>query len=250
MNNIALCIPIRLHSKRLPKKLLLKFGNETCISKVYNEVIKVKYISKKDVYFFYEEDKELYNNIKQLTKNLISTNTANDAIDRVSKNINKLSSKYSTIVIIQGDEPFIDHRNIEYIIEKHLSLSTEEHHKVMFSTIHTKPRDTNNICLPEEVKVVCDMNNNALYYSRSNIPTTKKNISGKVRLCGGIFVFSRKRIEIFRKYIDSPLRNTEDISQLSVLEYGFKIKSWEVPYYLERSLDTEKDYDFLKKKYL
>ena len=41
----------------------------------------------------------------------------------------------------------------------------------------------------------------------------------------------------------------EDIEQMKILEYGYKIKTYKCPYYNEISLNAPEDLEYLQKKY-
>ena len=48
---------------------------------------------------------------------------------------------------------------------------------------------------------------------------------------------------------NTPLYEIENIEQLKVLENGYKIKSFLAPFFIEISLDTQENYDYLVNKY-
>lgn len=240
--SVCICMPARYNSKRLPAKLLAHFNDKTTIELTYKNVIKSKKVNINDIYIFYEKNDILSNHIKSFCKNCIETEYADCGTERIAKNLNKLPKKYDIISIIQCDEPFIDYKNIDFCIQNHIN-------DTFFSTLHHQTR-----ILPDNssVKVVIDKNNNVLYYSRSNIPGFKKNIENKeliYNISTGIYVYSYKKLNEFINLENTPLYEIENIEQLKVLENGYKIKSFLAPFFIEISLDTQENYDYLVNKY-
>ena len=112
---------------------------------------------------------------------------------------------------------------------------------------------------PNEIKVVVDCHNNALYFSREPIPSPIRGTNACPRLkLLGIDVFRRDFIEEFNSAVPSPLEITECIDLLRVLETGYLVRmsmtdevtfSVNTPEELERVKKLMKD-DYLVTKYL
>jgi CMP-2-keto-3-deoxyoctulosonic acid synthetase len=82
--------------------------------------------------------------------------------------------------------------------------------------------DINN---PNFVKVVCDKNNNALYFSRSPIPY-KRNLQSSLPIYKhvGVYAFKKNTLLEFTKWPMGVLEQTEMLEQLRYLENGVSIK--------------------------
>ena len=92
------------------------------------------------------------------------------------------------------------------------------------------------------VKVVCDVNGNALYFSRSLIPYPRKEINFKVYEHVGIYGYRKPFLQEFVELEDTPLSLIESLEQLKALEYGYKIHVVETKYnYVALSIDTQED---------
>ena len=79
------------------------------------------------------------------------------------------------------------------------------------------------------LKVVIDVNNNVIYYSRNIIPSNKNqkiNPNIEYNTFTGIYVYNRSKIIEYGNQNNSFLQNEEDCEQLKLIENGYKIKSY------------------------
>ena len=79
--------------------------------------------------------------------------------------------------------------------------------------------DPDDALSPHQVKVVVDLHNNALYFSRAPIPSSRQNILRHQ----GIYGFRRKTLLQFVKWKPTPLERAESLEQLRALENGVKV---------------------------
>ena len=77
---------------------------------------------------------------------------------------------------------------------------------------------------PNSVNVVTDLNNNALYFSRSLLPYPR--VAGKANVYKhiGIYAYKKDFLLKFAKLEPTPLEQSESLEQLRALENGYKIK--------------------------
>jgi 3-deoxy-manno-octulosonate cytidylyltransferase (CMP-KDO synthetase) len=78
---------------------------------------------------------------------------------------------------------------------------------------------------PNEVKVVCDLKNFALYFSREPIPSWKKGareVPMYKQVC--IIPFRRDFLIKFNELTPTPLEIIESVDMMRVLEHGYKVK--------------------------
>ena len=252
MNNICFCIPARYASSRLKHKLLLNLNGETCIRKTIKQVIKSKYANidgNKNIYVL--TDSELIKeNIKDLPVNIILTSeNYKNGSERISKNLHQIYEKYNIVVNIQADEPFISPINMDHCINKHI-INNESN--LFYTTLHEERNSEEYLKSTASLKMITDINNNVLYYSRNLIPWNKngKIIENyKYKTFTGIYVFNRNLLEKYGYMKDTELQIMEDCEQLKILENGYKIKSYPTIEYNEISLNTREDYEYLTNKY-
>ena len=247
MNNICFCIPARYSSTRLDKKLLLKINNETIIMRTINQVKKSKYYNNN--IFVFTDSEHIKNEIKDSCRVFISSNKYRNGCERISHNLEMIDTSYKIIVNVQADEPFISSKNIDYCIENHLKYRDKD---TFYTTLHEENNSNEYLHSTASLKVITNNNNNVLYYSRNIIPWNKENklIEYYVyKTFTGIYVFDINMLKLYYNMPDTPLQLMEDCEQLKVLEHGYKINSFPTIEFNEISLNTEDDFNYLKKKY-
>jgi len=82
---------------------------------------------------------------------------------------------------------------------------------------------TQDITDPNTVKVVCDKNNNALYFSRLPIPYPRSSETDYFKHVG-VYAFRRKTLLEFVELPVSKLERIEKLEQLRLLENGYQIR--------------------------
>jgi len=95
---------------------------------------------------------------------------------------------------------------------------------------------------PAEIKVVCDLEMNAMYMSRSPIPSTdheEARCAWWKQVC--IMPFRWHFMQKFNHELaESPLELQESVEMLRAMQHGYKVRM--VPSrYLSKSVDTESD---------
>ena len=96
------------------------------------------------------------------------------------------------------------------------------------------------------IKVVCDLDMNALYFSREPIPTrTKsKNIPMGKQVC--VIPFRRDYLIKYTQLKPTPLEIVESVDMMRVLEHGTKVKMVKTSHQ-NQSVDTFEDLNKVKK---
>ena len=142
---------------------------------------------------------------------------------------------------VQGDEPLIEPRLIDELIEQ---FTDENLH---MATVATEIADDemNN---PNNVKVVIDKNNNALYFSRSLIPYPRNKNKSKVYKHIGIYAYRRNFLLEYAKMESTELEQAESLEQLRALENGYKIRVIKSDYKFI-GVDTEEDLKLVNEIY-
>jgi 3-deoxy-manno-octulosonate cytidylyltransferase (CMP-KDO synthetase) len=220
---IAGIIPARYASTRLPGKPLLLIHGKPMIQRVYEQSKRSKLINKVIVA---TDDKRIFDCVKGFGGEVIMTsNKHQSGTDRLSEVAKKI--KCDIVVNIQGDEPFIDPKNIDLAIEPMIKDM-----KLDVSTLAIKIK--NNIDLKDvnKVKVVMDKNNFALYFSRNCIPFDMNQISSNKFKIGknifykhiGLYVFRKSYLLKFSKMKTGYLEGMEKLEQLRIVENGDRIK--------------------------
>jgi len=77
---------------------------------------------------------------------------------------------------------------------------------------------------PHTVKVVCDLDGDALYFSRSSIPHRRPGQPVLARHHLGLYAFTRAFLLSYSTWAPTPLELSEGLEQLRVLEHGHRIR--------------------------
>ena len=247
-SKVCALIPARYNSSRLKGKPLLKISGKTIIERTYTQALKATLIDK---IWVVSDDDRIIDHVRDFGGNAIKMDLecANGTI-RIARVLDQIPDQYTLIANVQGDEPFIDPEHLDFIIKK--AFDDQKESEVVCSTIHsliTNKNDYNNRGIG---KMVLDTHNNVLYASRALIPHTKTGDSvpdHEYFAHIGIFVFRRSFLPLYLEHPDTPAQIAEDIEWLKILEMGYKIKSYKVPYY-EIGVNTQDDFNYLSKKYL
>lgn len=157
-------------------------------------------------------------------KVVMTSDTHKRASERTAEaivKIEKLSGKsFDFVVMIQGDLPSITPEVIDLLISP---LGADPNIKVidMISQIQSEKEFENG----NNVKVVMDLNDCALYYSREPIPS-KKKYSGSVPMWRqpGLILFEKETLLKYVTLQPTPLEIIESVDMNRLLEHGIKIK--------------------------
>jgi len=152
----------------------------------------------------------------------------NSGTNRVAEVASKIE-QCAYVVNIQGDEPLIDPRLIDRLVEK---LRSDR--KLEIVTAAHPFEDPADALSSHQVKVVLDLCGNALYFSRAPIPFQGAPHSGRRANAQpeyhpglfrhqGIYGFRRQMLLRFVRWKPSPLERVESLEQLRALENGVKV---------------------------
>ena len=243
MRNIIGIVPARMASTRFPGKPLEKILGIPMIGHVYqrcklSEILNEVYVA--------TCDNEIYDYIESIGgKAVMTAGSHQRATDRVAEalvNIEKSKGeKIDIVVMIQGDEPMIVPQMIELAVNP---LINDQSVKV--SNLMKKVKSNKEWIDPNEVKVVVDNNDNALYFSREPIPSGKK-YSGEITAYKQVCIMPFRRNTLL-EYLDlSPtqLEIIESVDMNRFLEHGISLKMIESNYE-SFAVDTKEDLQFVE----
>ena len=216
-------IPSRLSATRLPGKPLLKINGLSIISHVFKKAEKAN-IGEVVVA---TEDLEIMDDVKKNGGQAILTEKNHKTgTDRIYEALQKLDYKNIDLIMnLQGDEPLILGSQI-------LTLADSFKKGHQMATLATPFTETEAFYNPNEVKVVCSLKGNALYFSRSPIPYARAS-KGKVSTdwllqnrCYkhiGLYGYSAEFLRSISRMRRGQLEAIESLEQLRVLENGHSI---------------------------
>jgi 3-deoxy-manno-octulosonate cytidylyltransferase (CMP-KDO synthetase) len=239
VNNLVV-IPARLNSSRLPNKVLLKVQGKSIIEYVYRQVEKSKLVDK----IIVATDSEIV--LKDVNnfggEAVLTSSEHKSGTDRVAEVAEKYDFK--NIINVQGDEPNISPDLIDSLF---LELENEKTYFVSAMSLITHVDEVAN---PNIVKVICDINNYAIYFSRSQIPFIRDN-DFQVDFFKhiGIYGFKKDFLIKYSKLPQTNLELSEKLEQLRAIENGYKIKMVKTDYN-SFGIDTLEDFKKFKKSIL
>ena len=212
---ILCVIPARYASTRLPGKPLADIVGKPMIQHVYERSAQATIPQQVVVA---TDDEKVFQAVQQFGGKVVMTSSEHQTgTDRLAE----VASKYAevdVIINVQGDEPLIDPKVIDELAQEFLNDTALQMASVM------SIMDTEDYQNPNVVKVVTDLNNNALYFSRSLLPYPR--VAGKVNVYKhiGIYAYKKDFLLKFAKLEPTPLEQSESLEQLRALENGYKIK--------------------------
>ena len=237
MNTIGF-IPCRMNSSRYPGKPLAPILGTSMIEHVYRRSAMSK---KLDALYIVTCDDEIRESALVFGAKVIMTKDTHErATDRIAEALTKVEKtdkkKVGIAVMIQGDEPLIFPEMIDAAIDpvrggKGIKVTN------LMAPLKTKEEQDD----PNEIKVVVDLNDFALFFSREPIPTRtrlKERVTFLKQVC--IFAFKRDFLLEYTRMSPTPLEITESIDMLRILEHGKKVKMVRTPYETY-SVDTPQD---------
>ena len=215
-------IPARYKSSRFPGKPLTDICGKPMIWWVYQQAKKVKEF---DSVYVATDDSRIEAACKEYGLDVIMTSDKHETgSDRVAEVATKVEG--DLFVNIQGDEPVIKPEMIEQVI----SIFTEDE-SVYFGSLRKEITDEDEIKATSTVKVVTDCNGDALYFSRSVIPSNLKDGKlARVFRHVGIYAYKKDFLLKFSAMKQTELELGEGIEPLRAMENGYKMRLKETEY--------------------
>jgi 3-deoxy-manno-octulosonate cytidylyltransferase (CMP-KDO synthetase) len=169
----------------------------------------------------------------------MTADTYERASDRCAEALLKLEQEYGVrydiVVMVQGDEPMTHPDMIAEAVQPMLDDVSIQVVNLLGKISDIAEFEDRNC-----IKVVCDLNLNALYFSREPIPTRSKtsNVPMGKQVC--IIPFRRDYLFKYTRLNPTPLEIAESIDMLRILEWGGKVRM--VPTRHEsQTVDTPED---------
>lgn len=226
MSRIAIIIPTRLKSSRLPNKPLAMVNGKTVIQRVYEHAVKEH--PAKDIYIA-AGDKEIINEVSKFGAQSVLTDpslpSGTDRIVSALKEIDPKGTKYDTVVNYQGDGINVDPKLNLQLVDLLEKTGSD------WATVCKEITDLKDIQNPTYVKIAVGIPfgqnyGRALYFSRSPIPFNRdKGLVEKAYWHIGIYVY---KIDALKRFVACPigiLEKQEKLEQLRALENGMTIST-------------------------
>jgi len=204
-------IPARMAATRFPNKPMQLIEGMPMIGHCY---FRSKMCQLLDEVYVATCDNEIYDYVKSIGGNVVMTSNLHERPTERSAeallNIENDASDttYDIVVMIQGDEPLIDPKMIEEVIQPVLIGGNE------VSNLMLPFKNLEEVSNPNHVKVVTSVDGKALYMSREPIPSAAK-YNQKINYLKqiGLMAFTRNAL---LKFIELPVSELEIIESIDM----------------------------------
>lgn len=216
-------IPARLQSTRLPRKLLLAETGKSLLQHTFEAAARAR---KPQGIWIAADSVEIAAEVRRFGGRVEMTDpAAASGTDRVAELARRLPNA-DIVVNVQGDEPELAADTIDLAI-----TLLERDPQAVMATLATPIRTREQLEDPACVKVVCDQQGRALYFSRSVVPHPRE---WQPELLGaeppvflqhiGLYAYRRDFLLRLAELPVSPLERIEKLEQLRVLNAGYSIQ--------------------------
>ena len=225
MANFIIVIPARFASTRLPGKPLADIAGKPMVVRVADQAKKsgaqrvVIATDHADV----KAAAEQHGYVALMTRADHAQGT-----DRIAEVVAQLQLADETIVVnVQGDEPLIDPALIAKVAETLAAKS-----QAAIATAAHIITDADEFFSPNVVKVVCDANDYAHYFSRAPIPYARDAFAVSTSALPvnfpalrhiGIYAYRASFLKHYAALAPAPSEQLESLEQLRALHHGFRI---------------------------
>jgi 3-deoxy-manno-octulosonate cytidylyltransferase (CMP-KDO synthetase) len=211
MERVAAVIPVRMGSSRFPGKPLAPLNGLPMVEHVFR---RAQLCADLDAVYIATCDYEIRDVAEGFGATVIMTSVTHQrATDRVAEAAEHFES--DIIVLIQGDEPMITPEMVATSLAPLLSDPSIG----CVNLVH-RINSQREFLDPNTIKVVADLNDDALYFSRSPIPKVdieRSNAKVFKQVCG--IPFRRECLLEFAQLPPGPLEVAESIDMLRLLEH-------------------------------
>ena len=206
-------IPARYSSKRFPGKPLAEIAGKPMIQHVWERAKQTPSI---DQIFVATDDERILDTVRNFGGEAVLTSTEHETgTDRIVEVVEGISCRW--VLNIQGDEPMILPEDLDRMIKQTKIIKGTK-----AATLIYKITDRAQLNDPNVVKVTVNLNNMALYFSRSLIPYQSSGQSKHSRIWRhlGVYLFQRDFLIKYSQWPRSNLERSEQLEQLRILENG------------------------------
>lgn len=216
---VAGIIPSRYASSRFPGKPLIDLKGKSMIQRVYENASKATLL---DELIVATDDERIYNHVFDFGGKAIMTSAQHvNGTERCGEVAGKISA--DIIINVQGDEPLVNPNQLDAL------LKAFDDESVKIATLGVPNITKDDLNNPNRIKIVTDVFNNALYFSRSAIPNDfhfkgdSQNFYPFLKHIG-LYAFRKEVLQKLVELKPSKLEQTESLEQLRWLYYGYSIR--------------------------
>jgi 3-deoxy-manno-octulosonate cytidylyltransferase (CMP-KDO synthetase) len=225
MTAFKVVIPARYGSSRLPAKPLLEIAGKPMVVHVYERALR----SQAQAVVVATDDQRIADALQAYGATVVMTAAGHPSgTDRLQEVAAKMGWNSDDIIVnVQGDEPLIPPAVINQV-----AANLAGHSDAGIATLAELLHDVDQLTNPNIVKLVRDVNNMAMYFSRAPMPWARDAFSqGLTELPEpalylrhlGIYAYRVSFLNAYVQWPPAPLEQIEALEQLRALYYGIKI---------------------------
>ena len=216
---VVCIIPSRYESSRFPGKPLADLCGKPMIQHVYERVLQAKCVSFAAVA---TDDERIFRAVQAFGGRAVMTAARHrSGTDRIAEAVESLGLADDAIVVnIQGDQPLFEPVQVDEVVGP-----LQEDPSVPMSTLIYRIVREEEITHPNAVKVVFNVRNDALYFSRATVPFVRdRGLRADYFKHHGIYAYRRSFLRTFTTLPEGVLERLEALEQLRALEHGHRIR--------------------------
>jgi 3-deoxy-manno-octulosonate cytidylyltransferase (CMP-KDO synthetase) len=210
-------IPARFASTRLPGKALAEIAGIPMIVRVWHQTRKARLLER---VLIATDDERIANVIRKAGGDVEMTSSLHPSgTDRIAEVASRVAAE--VYLNVQGDQPFVAPEDIDAVVAV---MSAEP--TVSMATLGTPITNLDEWRNPNKVKIVCDKQGDALYFSRSPIPFFRDGTGVPAGALRHIAVYGYRRdfLLSFGALPAGNLEQIEKLEQLRAMEHGYQIR--------------------------
>jgi len=241
-------IPARYASERLPGKVLLDLAGQSMLQRVWQRASE----SSAESVTIATDDKRIVRVAEAFGADVVLTGPDHQSgSDRIAECAAKLAWPDGHLVVnLQGDEPLMPAACLDQV-----AALLDQRTDCEVASLYWPITEAAEVQNPNAVKVVTDLQNRALYFSRAPIPYARSFVSAADAIVAGVewkrhLGLYAYRLAALRRYTASaptPLEKCERLEQLRIMEQGGRIAMAAACEFIPAGIDTPDDLQRVRK---
>lgn len=215
---LAIVIPARYASTRLPGKPLLDILGKPMVQHVYERALEVPGV---DTVVVATDDDRVASAVRAFGGRCVMTSPEHPSgTDRLAEVMQTIDA--DIYINLQGDEPLVRPGDIALLADGMLLDSSVQVGTLCHAIDAAEARN------PNTVKVVLAANGDALYFSRAAIPFARDDAPASYLKHVGVYAYRREVLAAYSQLPAAMLEQAEKLEQLRLLAAGLRIRAFKV----------------------
>lgn len=242
-NGYHIVIPARFASERLPGKVLLDLAGRPMLQLVWQQARQSSALS----VVIATDDERIAAAARGFDAQVVMTSAAHrSGSDRIAECADQLGWPDDQLVVnLQGDEPLMPPACLDQV-----AALLEQQFDCDVASLYWPIDEADEVLNPNAVKVVTDVQDRALYFSRSPVPYARAYTDVQTAIDAGVlwkrhlglYAYRLSALRRFTSVSPTPLESAESLEQLRMMEQGGHIAMAQACEFIPAGVDTEDDF--------